>query len=308
MKKHISMIASLAAAAVCCFPAYAAAPAFSVTDASGKPGDKVTVRVEINDNPGIIAFHLLADYDSDVLSVDEVSGGIFTGTSFGPTENDPLSFLWSDPITKDHTDNGTIAELTFLISPGAAEGEYPVSLSYRPDDVFNFDMDNVAFETKQGKITVTGASDGSGSSSANSSQPDVPESVANSESQPPESLSDAEKTFSAAAESSPASESLTSPDRDSKAPDAASSFEVQKESSGGQDVTSSVPAAENTSAAPREGSGDSAFSAASEPSASDESQTEEKSSMPAVLTAVLAAVLAAVVSAVVVIRKRAKKG
>ena len=159
--KIIKGMLSAAAAAVlmsaACFSASAAGkPTFSVTDAVGKPGGEVTVRCEISNNPGIIAFHLLLNYDPGVLTLKNSSGGVFSGTALGSNDQVPFSFLWSEAVKGNFTDNGTLAELTFKIKDGAAGGNYPLTLSYDEEDVFDYDMNNVHFETTAGKVTVLG--------------------------------------------------------------------------------------------------------------------------------------------------------
>ena len=171
MKRIISALAAAVLMSAACISAFASEkPTFSVTDASGGPGEEVTVRCEIRENPGIIAFHLLVDYDTDALTLTEASGGIFKDTKLGDTEKAPFSFLWAEAVTGTYTDNGTIAELTFRIKDGASAGDHDITISYDPEDVFNYDMENVYFETEAGKITVTKGSHETSSVPADSSK------------------------------------------------------------------------------------------------------------------------------------------
>lgn len=168
----ISAAASLCMIVLCLFGHAAAvgaagSPTFSVTDASGKAGDTVTVNAVMSDNPGIVAFRLLADYDSDVLTLTNARVKDFESVSFGPTDKVPFSFLWSEALNGNVTDNGVMAELTFKISEDAASGSYPIKLSYDEDDVFDDDFVNVKFAVAEGKITVSGS--GSASSKTDTS-------------------------------------------------------------------------------------------------------------------------------------------
>ncbi|MBQ7187619.1 MAG: hypothetical protein IJR91_08305 [Ruminococcus sp.] len=332
MKRIISGLSFIAAAVMCSFSASADAPAFSVSDASGKAGDEVSVKVEISGNPGIIAFHLLADYDSGALTLVNAKSGIFPGTSFGSKEKLPFSFLWSDAVSGDYTDNGTLAELTFKIKDDAPAGEYTVSLQYDPEDVFNFDMQNVSFETSAGKITVTGGQGGASSSASgnassaadDSSSGQKPGKKAVSEGS---SRSAAEETSSAAGETpkkdsaagdSSSAESAASAEESAagtaKPTDTASAASSSDTSS--EEVSSVVTSSVDTSSADNS-SADVSFadvsSADSDPAAAEssseaaasESGEEKSSSAPVVIIALLLAAAAAA-GITVFLRKRSQ--
>ena len=322
MKRIISGLSFIAAAVMCSFSASADAPAFSVSDASGKAGDEVSVKVEISGNPGIIAFHLLADYDSGALTLVDAKSGIFPGTSFGSKEKLPFSFLWSDAVSGDYTDNGTLAELTFKIKDNAPAGEYTVSLQYDPEDVFNFDMQNVSFETSAGKITVTGGQGGASSSASgnassaagDSSSGQKPGKKADSEGS---SRSAAEETSSAAGETpkkdsaagdSSSAESAASAEESAagtaKPTDTASAASSSDTSSA---VTSSADAssADASSADNSSADSDPAAAESSSEAAASESGEEKSSSAPVVIIALLLAAAAAA-GITVFLRKRSQ--
>ena len=129
-------------------------PTFSVSDAEGSVGEQITLSIDIASNPGVIAVGLQIGYDSSILELKSAVIKDFADTSFGPTTGNPFNISWEDVLNPNNTQNGTIAELTFLIKQGVALGDYAVTVSYVEDNVFNADFDNVYFATKNGKVTV----------------------------------------------------------------------------------------------------------------------------------------------------------
>ena len=129
-------------------------PTFSVSEARSSAGEQVTLSVNIASNPGVIAVGLQIGYDSAVLELKSAAIKDFADTSFGPTTGNPFNISWDDVLNPNNTTNGTLAELTFQIKEGTALGEYPVTVSYDEDNVFNSNFNNVYFATQNGKITV----------------------------------------------------------------------------------------------------------------------------------------------------------
>ena len=137
------------------------APAFVVSDAEAVQGDTVTVEIAVENDPGISSFRLAVDYDSEAMLLSAAEGSVITGTEgssgqvfIGNTDKIPLIVSWFDGLHEDCTYNGTLALLTFQIPEDAAPGEYKVTLSYDPEDVFNTNYRNITFNTVSGKVTV----------------------------------------------------------------------------------------------------------------------------------------------------------
>ncbi|MBO5558201.1 cohesin domain-containing protein [Ruminococcus sp.] len=129
-------------------------PTFYVTDSSCYAGDEIEVEVKIENNPGIISCLLLVNYDSQYMTLIDAQSGDYEDVSFGPIENNPFSLTWSDGLHDNNTNDGCLVRLKFKISESTPIDSYPISLSYDPDNVFNFDEDNVYFDTADGIITV----------------------------------------------------------------------------------------------------------------------------------------------------------
>ena len=135
-------------------------PRFVVSNAEVNHGGTATVTVSIENNPGISAFKLLAEYDKSAVSLVSATGGtltkddISTDVFVGNTDKDPLIFSWFDGMNGDYTYNGIILTLTFEVPSDTAVGDYPVTLTYDPEDVFDENYKNVTFTAVSGKVTV----------------------------------------------------------------------------------------------------------------------------------------------------------
>ena len=128
-----------------------------VENAKGRAGSTVDVTVSIENNPGIISMLLNVDYDKNALTLTGVADAGVLGNSshsdnFAAT---PYSLYWSNgTATQDYTTNGIIATLTFTINNDTVCGDYPITVSYDIDNIFNYEFDPVSFNTENGKISV----------------------------------------------------------------------------------------------------------------------------------------------------------
>ncbi len=129
-------------------------PTFIVGTAHGGRGDTVTVTVSAANNPGIVSLKLDIGYDATVLQLKSITGGVFPSTSFGPITNNPIAVNWVDAVNPNNTTNGVIATLTFTIKDDAPLGKSAITVTYAPDDVYDFDFENVAFTNVNGLVTV----------------------------------------------------------------------------------------------------------------------------------------------------------
>ncbi len=132
-----------------------AAAAFVVDGASASAGETVSVAVRIQNNPGIVGLRVAVGYDASVLTPTAMVEQDLTGVSFGPLTANPLSILWVDAIHPNVTDDCAVALLTFQVAEDAAAGTYPLTLSIVDEnDMFDEQMNVIAFDTIDGAITV----------------------------------------------------------------------------------------------------------------------------------------------------------
>ncbi|MBR5295504.1 MAG: leucine-rich repeat protein, partial [Clostridia bacterium] len=134
--------------------AFENAPTFYVNTEKGKAGDTVEIIVSIKENPGIVSLKVDVGYDTNVLELVDIKGGEFDSTTFGPISANPIAVNWCDAVNPNNTTNGAVAILTFKIKEGAPLGDTEITLSYDPENVYDFDFKNVFFVVESGKVTV----------------------------------------------------------------------------------------------------------------------------------------------------------
>ncbi|MBQ7542145.1 MAG: hypothetical protein IJT44_07640 [Clostridia bacterium] len=110
------------------------APALTATGGSGTPGSLIPVTVRLENNPGLIALTMQANYDTTALALERVDDlGLFgsgTFTSGGDLTQSPFTVSWSDDLaTQDHTADGDLVTFWFRILPAAAAGTTTVTVS-----------------------------------------------------------------------------------------------------------------------------------------------------------------------------------
>ncbi len=127
---------------------------FVVENAQATAGSTVTVDIITQNNPGIVSLKLLVSYDKDVLELVSAVEKDFSGVSFGNTSTVPFAVNWVDSINPNNTTDGVIVTLTFKVKETAPIGKTDISISYDPDDVYNFDWDNVEFAISNGSVTI----------------------------------------------------------------------------------------------------------------------------------------------------------
>ena len=59
----------------------------------GEQGDEVIVQVGIKNNPGIVSYRVLVDYDQEAMTITDVKSIDYVDISFGPKENASLSIV-----------------------------------------------------------------------------------------------------------------------------------------------------------------------------------------------------------------------
>jgi len=129
-----------------------------VDSVDAAPNETVTVNVSLKNNCGILAARFQLDYDKDRLILvgakDHrlLEGGIFSKSY----DTYPYTMVWNSASTKNFTNDGVLVTLSFQVREDAPSGKAFVNLSYRDDDVFDVDLNNVALDIENGTITVIG--------------------------------------------------------------------------------------------------------------------------------------------------------
>lgn len=93
-------------------------------------------------------------YDANVLELISITGKDFNGVSFGPLTSNPIAVNWIDALNPNNETDGTIALLTFKIKENVEECLSTISVSYDQENVYDFEFENVPFNTADGIIDI----------------------------------------------------------------------------------------------------------------------------------------------------------
>ncbi len=134
MKRILAFICTLVLVlSICVLPAAAAGSgSLSVTGATGKQGDTVTLSVKLNSNPGLISMKFTVSYPADLELTSVQNKGVLGGwTTPAPTISSPYTLRWADSLaTANSTATGTLVTLTFKIKDTATPGAKTVSINF----------------------------------------------------------------------------------------------------------------------------------------------------------------------------------
>ena len=131
-------------------------PAFHVEDKLALAGETITVKIRVENNPGILNATITLSYDERLTLTNIEKGSALSTLDFTPPGNysTPCNFLW-DALDNADTSNGVVLVLTFTVPTDAEAGtEYSLDLSYVPGDIADGELRPVEFAIKSGKIEV----------------------------------------------------------------------------------------------------------------------------------------------------------
>lgn len=127
----------------------------TVAAVKGRAGKSVDVIVSLENNPGITGAILTINYNENFTLTNVQSGEALSSLTFAdlavPYLN-PIRLSW-DGLTDDTT-NGVLVTLTFSIPDGTEVGDYPVTISYSSDDIYDENFNDVPIKVVNGKINI----------------------------------------------------------------------------------------------------------------------------------------------------------
>ena len=165
MKKLIALLCIavlLCTSTVCVFAIVENGQAvFTVDRVTGNSGDTVTVKINLTNNPGIMALRFTVSYDASRLEIISVEDNedivpFLTDTDLN---NNPLVLLWN-LYTEEFTETGVLATLKFKIKDDATSAECPITVSYRSADCIDVNLKKLDMKVTGGNITVIGGESG----------------------------------------------------------------------------------------------------------------------------------------------------
>ena len=134
-------------------------PTFVVASAEVSAGaTSVNVPVSVVKNPGILGMTLVVNYDESAMTLVGCENGDATEMlSFTKPKRYKSGsiFTWyGEALEDDEIADGEVLVLTFNISSDAADGEYPIEISYTDGDIFDTDLSYVSVAVKNGSIVI----------------------------------------------------------------------------------------------------------------------------------------------------------
>ena len=133
-------------------------PTVTLESVEAAPGDNVSVKVSINNNPGIWGMDLKIAYDKSALTLVSVDNGDFYEASEwveGDLNGDIYILSYeANALENITTPSGTLATLNFKVSDNADYKDYAITASYNTGDIINVSFDEINPSVTQGKITI----------------------------------------------------------------------------------------------------------------------------------------------------------
>ena len=137
-----------------------------------KAGDEVVVPVTIKNNPGLATFRFRIAYDMDELEFISVEkGAVLTNGTMSSVTNEKentMTFTWLSVV--NDSGDGEIALLKFKISE-YARGDYPLTVTYLPEDLLNEDWEQIPYTVVNGKISTGSTVSGTVTSFGEATEP-----------------------------------------------------------------------------------------------------------------------------------------
>lgn len=132
---------------------------FTVSSKNAVPGETVDVDIAMTNNPGIASIGLNVGYDSDILTVENITFNSEMGgtTQTSQLTKNPVKLIWISS-TSNFNENANVATITFRVNGDITDNiASEVELSFDPDDIYNIAEDNIDCSVVNGVINVVAA-------------------------------------------------------------------------------------------------------------------------------------------------------
>jgi len=128
-----------------------------VSEVSAVAGSTVTVKLDLEDNPGLAALKVKMAFDEEILTLTDVSFNDDMGGQYQmpQTYASPVSLTWYNG-TENFTDKtATFVTLTFKVSEEAYAGDVAeLTVTYNPSDVYDITETDITLNVIDGSMTV----------------------------------------------------------------------------------------------------------------------------------------------------------
>ena len=130
-------------------------PYFEVVSERAMTGDQVNVGIAVRNNPGITSLSVKVEFPEELILTSVTYPQVFSSFATGSNKmQSPFTVSWFSGTSTDEDVNDIFAIFTFTVSDSAVVGDYPITLTYDEDNVFDSGYNNISFEVKNGAVTV----------------------------------------------------------------------------------------------------------------------------------------------------------
>ena len=148
VKKTFLILFCLLLVVLSVYPCFAMDPTISVGMAAAMRGEIVTIPVKFSGNPGVNTFTFGFSYDAARLTLADAKAASQLGGQFVYKKK----AVWLN--NQNVTYNGDVVFMRFQVPKNAADGFVPVTVTYEPGDIANYDEEDVNFTVEPGGIFV----------------------------------------------------------------------------------------------------------------------------------------------------------
>ena len=161
MKKVLAILLAVALIATLSISAVITAsagndPTLVVSTETATKGATKDITISMVNNPGVASLKLSLTFPSDLTLNSVAYNAGLGGQSQAPAKlTSPVTLNWFNGGANTNGDM-VYATLNFTVSNEATEGDKAIEISYKQDNVYNIDEEDVVFGITNGKITVVG--------------------------------------------------------------------------------------------------------------------------------------------------------
>ena len=127
----------------------------TISNETVRAGDEVTVKLYLDENPGITALSINVNFPNRFILKDVQYMGLFPNQpSSSPMNYNPFTISWASPTSTDIDNTGLFAVLTFNVGIDVPLADYPITVSYNAENVFDSAFVNVPLDIENGTVSV----------------------------------------------------------------------------------------------------------------------------------------------------------
>ena len=127
----------------------------TISNETVRAGDEVTVKLYLDENPGITALSINVNFPNRFILKDVQYMGLFPNQpSSSPMNYNPFTVSWASPTSTDIDNTGLFAILTFDVGIDVPLADYPITVTYNAENVFDSAFVNVPLDIDNSTVSV----------------------------------------------------------------------------------------------------------------------------------------------------------